>query len=214
MLHFSLGKIMSFHKAAHVLLVIAALAFSCSSNLYAQSIVTVSEGTEVKVRLLDNLSSNNAVQGQKFNLELDQDLRLNNQVVIQRGAKVIGNVVSARKKGFMGKAGELNINIDYLLLGDQRIALRATNASEGKSKVGTTVALTVLFGPIGLLKRGKDIELNSGTTFTAFIDQTVQIPATMQAMATAPMTTQTEMQKSEAAPVEKSMEEIVPTEKK
>jgi hypothetical protein len=205
---------MSFYKATRLLLAVAALMFSCSSNLYAQSVVTISEGTEVKVRLLDNLSSNNAVQGQKFNLELDQDLRLNNQVVIQRGAKVIGNVVSARKKGFMGKAGELNINIDYLLLGDQRIALRATNASEGKSKVGTTVALTVLFGPIGLLKRGKDIELNSGTTFTAFIDQTVQIPATMQAMATAPMTTQTEMQKSEAAPVEKSMEEIVPTEKK
>jgi hypothetical protein len=205
---------MSFQKAVQRFAVTVALLFLFHSNSYAESIVTVSEGTEVKVRLLENLSSNNAVQGQKFNLELDQDLRVNNQVVIQRGARVVGNVVSARKKGFMGKAGELNINIDYLLLGDQRIALRATNASEGKSKVGTTVALTVLFGPIGLLKRGKDIELNSGTTFTAFIDQTVQIPALMQAMPPIQMTSQTDMQKAEAVPMEKNMEEKASPEKK
>jgi hypothetical protein len=202
---------MSPFKTTRTLFVASALFFSFCSNLYAQSIVTISEGTEVRVRLLENLTSNNAVQGQKFNLELDQDLRQNNQVVIPHGTKVIGTVASAHKKGFMGKAGELNINIDYLLLGDQRIALRATNANQGKSKVGTTVALTVLFGPIGLLKRGKDIELNAGTTFTAFIDQSFQTPALMPAM---PMVKQPAMEKTAAAPLEKMTEEKASSEKK
>lgn len=167
---------MSFYKFAQALVFSGVLFISCSSSLHAQAVVTVSEGTEVKMRLLENLSSNNAVIGQKFNLDLDQEVRLNSQVIIPRGTKALGTVVSARKKGFMGRAGELNIKIDYLLLGDQRVALRSTTASEGKSKVGTTVALTVLFGPIGLLKRGKDVEINSGTILSAFIDQTVQIP--------------------------------------
>ena len=167
---------MSFYKITRALVVSTTLFFASHTSLHAQQSVTISEGTEVKIRLLETLSSNNAVVGQKFNLELEQDLQLNNQTVFPKGTKALGSVVSARKKGFMGKAGELNIKIDYLLFGDQRIALRSTTASEGKSKVGTTVALTVLFGPIGLLKRGKDIELETGTVFTAFIDQTVQVP--------------------------------------
>ena len=178
---------MSFYKFAQALVFSGVLFISCSSSLHAQAVVTVSEGTEVKMRLLENLSSNNAVIGQKFNLDLDQEVRLNSQVIIPRGTKALGTVVSARKKGFMGRAGELNIKIDYLLLGDQRVALRSTTASEGKSKVGTTVALTVLFGPIGLLKRGKDVEINSGTILSAFIDQTVQIPVIQNS--TMPQTT-------------------------
>lgn len=174
-------------KVTKALVISTSIFFACYSNAYAQSTVTVSEGTEVKVRLLENLTSNNAVQGQKFNLELDQDLLLNSQVIIPRGTKSLGTVVSAHKKGFMGKAGELNISINYLLLGDQRISLRSTTASEGKSKVGTTVALTILFGPIGLLKRGKDIEINSGAVFTAYVDQSVQIPMAAAAMVVAPV---------------------------
>jgi hypothetical protein len=159
------------------LLIAAAIMLTFCSKIQAQQTVTISEGIEVKVKLVENLSSKNAVEGQKFNLDLDQEIRVNNQIVIPRGTKALGTVVTANKKGFMGKAGELNIKINYLLVGDQRVSLRATTASEGKSKVGTTVALTVLFGPIGLLKRGKDIEINSGTIFTAYIDQTTQITA-------------------------------------
>lgn len=72
----------------------------------------------------------------------------------------------------MGKAGELNVTLDHVTIGDDRIRLRANKSSEGQSKVGTTVALTVLFGPIGLLKRGHDIDIKPGTPLTAFVDQT------------------------------------------
>ena len=37
------------------------------------------------------------------------------------------------------------------------------------------MALTVLFGPLGLLKRGKDIEVQKGQEMTAFVDQDVDL---------------------------------------
>ena len=38
-------------------------------------------------------------------------------------------------------------------------------------KAGATVALTVLFGPIGFLKRGHDVDIKAGTPLTAEVDQ-------------------------------------------
>jgi hypothetical protein len=75
----------------------------------------------------------------------------------------------------MGKAGELNIILDHVTVGDDRIRLRANKAAEGQSKVGTTVALTVLFGPVGLLKRGHDIDIKPGTPITAYVDQAADV---------------------------------------
>lgn len=141
-----------------------------------QDLVTIEEGTEVRLRLLEPLSSATAQQGQRFNLELDDDLRIDDVVVVPMGAKAVGTVTHSKKRGFMGKGGDLNVSIDYLIVGDRRVRLRATSGKEGDDKVGATVALTILFGPLGLLKRGKNVEVNAGTPFTAFVDQTARLP--------------------------------------
>ncbi len=153
----------------------AMLALALFSSMPAHAAVKISEGTEVRLRLLEPLSSATSTQGQRFNLELDDDVRVDGVVVIRRGAKATGTVMSAKKRGFMGKGGELNIMVDYLLVNDERVRLRANSGNAGDDKVGATVALTVLFGPLGLLKRGKNIELNPGLVIPAYIDQTVEL---------------------------------------
>ena len=47
--------------------------------------------------------------------------------------------------------------------------LRGTKARQGDDKVGTAVALTVLFGPVGLQKHGKNSEMSEGTPLTGFV---------------------------------------------
>jgi hypothetical protein len=37
--------------------------------------------------------------------------------------------------------------------------------------MGATVALTVLFGPVGLLKHGRDVTINKGQEFTTYVDE-------------------------------------------
>jgi hypothetical protein len=148
-----------------------------ASSIAAAEPVKLVEGTEVRLVFKDSLSSGSAVQGQRFNLETTEDLAVGGVVVVPHGAKAVGTVVSAKKRGRMGRAGELNVLLDYMLVGEQRIKLRAGAGQEGEGRVGSTVALTVLFGPVGLLKRGKDVEINAGTPITAMIDQTTVVDA-------------------------------------
>jgi hypothetical protein len=148
--------------------------------------VKVVEGTEVRLAFLDSLSSGSAVEGQRFNLELTEDLRVDGVLVAPHGAKAVGTVTHVKKRGRMGKAGELDVLLDYVLVGEQRVRLRASSGKEGEGRVGSTVALTVLFGPIGLLKRGKDVTINAGTPITAFIDTTTVVEVA-PTVAAAPM---------------------------
>jgi hypothetical protein len=75
----------------------------------------------------------------------------------------------------MGKAGELNMRLEHLKAGDVRVRLRGSKGKEGEGKEGATVALTVLFGPIGLIKHGKNVEIKAGTPLAAFVDQDVTL---------------------------------------
>ncbi len=168
-----LGGPMNYSRSLAFLLAAAMFAFTTFASVAGP--VTIPEGTEVKLRMLESLTSATATEGQRFTLELDDDIRINGTVVVPRGAKAVGTVMKAKKKGFMGKGGELNITLDYITVGDDRIRLRAAQGKEGQDKVGTTVVLTVLFGPLGLLKRGHDVEVNSGMVMTAFVDQTIKL---------------------------------------
>ncbi len=133
------------------------------------------EGTEVALVFVDAISSATNGAGDRFNLRVDDNIKVDGVVVIPRDAIAVGTVTSATKRGFMGKAGELNVILDYVRAGDERVRVRASKGKQGEGKVGATVALTVLFGPLGLLKRGKDIEIKPGTPITAFVDSDVEL---------------------------------------
>jgi len=147
--------------------------------------VTLAEGSDVALKFAQDLSSKTANEGDPVELVLDQDLIVNNVVVARAGCKAVGEVTHAKKAGMMGKGGELNIRLDYLKSGDARILLRGSKGREGDDKTGTAVALTVLFGPIGLIKHGKDIDIKQGTPLKAYVAQDIALPAAPPAAAPA-----------------------------
>jgi hypothetical protein len=131
------------------------------------------EGTDVKLKFADDLSSKTAAEGDPVNLTLDEDLKVGDVVVAKAGCKATGTVSNAKKAGMMGKAGELNMRLEHLTVGDERVRLRGSKGKEGQGKEGTAVALTVLFGPIGLIKHGKNVEVKAGTPLLAYVDQDI-----------------------------------------
>ena len=138
--------------------------------------LNLTEGSDVALKFAQDLSSKTATEGDPVEFVLDQDLVVNNVVVARAGSKAVGEVTHAKKAGMMGKGGELNIRLDYLRAGDARIMLRGSKGREGDDKTGTAVALTVLFGPIGLIKHGKDIEIKQGTPLTAYVAADIAVP--------------------------------------
>lgn len=135
------------------------------------------EGTDVKLKFAQDLSSKTATDDDPVNLVLDEDLKVGDVTVVKAGAKALGTVTHAKKAGMMGKGGELNLRLEYLIAGDSRMRLRGTKGKEGEGKVGAAVALTVLFGPIGLIKHGKNVEVKQGSPLLAYVDQDFTLPA-------------------------------------
>ncbi len=142
----------------------------------ASAKLVLKEGTDVKLKFAQDLSSKTANDDDPVNLVLDEDLKVGDMTVCKAGAKAVGTVTHAKKAGMMGKGGELNMRLEYILVGDTRMRLRGTKGKEGEGKVGAAVALTVLFGPIGLIKHGKNVEVKQGTPLLAYVDQDFTIP--------------------------------------
>ncbi len=134
------------------------------------------EGTDVNLKFAQDLSSKTAMDD-PVNLVLGEDLKVGEVTVAKAGAKAVGTVTHAKKAGMMGKGGELNLRLEHLIVGDSRMRLHGTKGKEGEGKVGATVALTVLLGPIGLIKHGKNVEVKEGTALRAFVDQDFAVPA-------------------------------------
>jgi len=134
------------------------------------------EGTEVKLKFGQDLSSKLSVEGDPVMLVLAEDLKVGETTVAKAGAKALGTVTRAKKAGMMGRPGELSLRLEYLIVHDSRMRLRGTKGKEGQGKVGTVVALTILFGPIGLIKHGKNVEVKEGTPLLAYVDQDFVVP--------------------------------------
>lgn len=145
------------------------------------SMLHVPEGTEVTIRFEDTVTSLTAKAGDQFNISLDDEIALPSGVTIPVGYRGIGEVMSAERHGFIGKAGQLNVQVDYIKIGTKRLRIRANKSGEGKGSLGAAVALTVLFGPLGLLARGADITIPAGQKLKAFVDSDTDIPMPLAA---------------------------------
>ena len=142
-----------------------------------QEKLVLKEGADVNLKFAQDLSSKTAADDDPVSLVLDQDIKIGDIVVVKAGAKAVGTITHAKKAGMMGKAGELNMRLDFLIVNDGRLRLRGTKGKEGEGKVGATVALTVLFGPIGLIKHGKNVEIKQGTPLLVYTDENYDVPA-------------------------------------
>ena len=133
------------------------------------------EGVDVNLKFSQALTSKTASEGDPVTLELVDDLKVGDVVVAKAGCKAQGEVTKAKKAGMMGQAGDLAIRLDYLKDGDNKIKLRGTKGKEGESGVTGAVVLTVLFGPIGLIKHGHNVEIQQGQALHAFVGDDIAL---------------------------------------
>lgn len=139
--------------------------------------IKIAEGTEFPVRLEEAISSSSATEGDRFTIVLDDDVKLPDGTVLRAGYRGVGEVVEARDNGMLGKNGKLNVRLNYLKVGDERVRLRATKGTKGETRVGATVATVILFWPAAPFIKGKDVTIKKGTMMTAYADQDMILPS-------------------------------------
>jgi hypothetical protein len=150
----------------------AASAAAPRQDAVASGDIVLPDGTELTVITTEEISSKTAVEGDPINFKVDEDVKVGGKTIIARGALVKGEVSNSKKSGRMGKGGQLSIRIlSTESVDGQKVKLRASKGKEGDDKTGTTVALVVLFGPLGFLKKGKDAKIKEGTRIKAYTDE-------------------------------------------
>ncbi|MFN0279234.1 MAG: hypothetical protein ACKVRN_11605 [Pyrinomonadaceae bacterium] len=134
--------------------------------------VVVPDGTEISAVTTDTISSKTAHEDDPITFKVDEDVVIDGATVIAKGTIIKGIVTAAKKSGFFGKGGQLNVRVESTTTIDgQKLKVRASKGKEGNDKTGTTVALVVLFGPLGFLKKGKNAEIKEGTKIKVFTDE-------------------------------------------
>ncbi|MEO6051942.1 MAG: hypothetical protein ABIP78_11500 [Pyrinomonadaceae bacterium] len=134
--------------------------------------VVIPDGTEISAVTIETISSKTAHEDDPIQFQVDEDIVIDGVIVIAKGTLVKGVVSNAKKSGFFGRGGELNVRIESTETVDkQKLKLRAAKGKAGDNKTGTTVALVVLFGPLGFLKKGKNAEIAKGTHIKVFTDE-------------------------------------------
>jgi hypothetical protein len=138
---------------------------------------TLLDGTAVKLRLAENLTSATAKAGQEVSFEVIEEVDVQGVPVILKGAQAVATVTDASPKKSMGRGGKLDVNVDSVRLVDgEKVQLRAVRNEKGGGHVGAMtgamVATSLVFfpaAPLFLFIHGKDIVIPKGTEVTAFV---------------------------------------------
>ena len=139
---------------------------------------TLLDGTPVKLRLSQTMSSADAKTGEDVPFEVTEEVLVDGVVVLPKGAAALGNVTEAEPKRRMGRGGKLDIAMSYARLADQeKVALRASKEAKGGGHVGAMtgamVGTAIVFfpaAPLFLFMHGKDITIPQGTEITAYVE--------------------------------------------
>jgi hypothetical protein len=138
----------------------------------AEDLKVIPDGTEFTVVTVDEITSKTAAEGDPLTFKVAQDVKIDGRVVVAKDSLVKGVVAQAKKAGMMGRGGTLGIRVESATTVDnQKLKLRSTKGKEGDDKTGTTVALVVLFGPLGFLKKGKNAIIKPGTEIKVYTDE-------------------------------------------
>jgi len=138
---------------------------------------TLLDGTAVKLRLGENLTSATAKAGDQVSFEVTEEVDVDGVAVIAKGGQALATVTDASPKKSMGRGGKLDVNVDSVRLIDgEKAQLRAVQDNKGGGHVGAMtgamVATSIVFfpaAPLFLFVHGKDIVIPQGTEVTAFV---------------------------------------------
>jgi hypothetical protein len=131
---------------------------------------TLPAGTNLVIRMIEGVDSENARVGQTFAASLDQPVMLNGDTVIPRGADVTVKLVDAKESGKLTGRAELalalqsiRVNQQMVDINTQTVTQESSSRGERTAKVaGGTAAVGAIIGAIAGGGKGAAIGAGAG----------------------------------------------------
>ena len=155
------------------------ITFSCSllltgASFAADGDIVIKGGTEVLVKIMERLKSNQVQTGQTIRFTVERAVVDDNGfTLIEGGAPAWGTVTKVAKAGLFGSGGKLGIMINSVeAYNGKVIQLSGNRNNEGENVAGVAIIAAVVVTPWTLLFRGSNAVIEAGTIFSAYVANT------------------------------------------
>lgn len=143
---------------------------------FAQGVI-LPEGMAIRLQTRQDVSSKTAHVGDEVDLAVAKAVTIGGMPVIPAGSPAVGRVVGASDNGLLGRSGKLDIEVNMIRAGQIEIPVRGGRDAKGQPGTLGAVGAGVVFLPLAILIRGKDVKLPAGTTFDVYVDKEVTVPS-------------------------------------
>jgi hypothetical protein len=140
--------------------------------------VVLQDGTAVKLRLGTTAAAKMIRVGETLELEVAEDVRVGDSVVIVKGSSASASVTNLRSGGNV-KGGWIDIDLDSVTLSDgERVPIRASKQRPVRNDQSNIVS-----------SQAQDASISQGADLTAFVNGSQQIDLTRLRATSGPTTT-------------------------
>ena len=145
--------------------------------------------TEITMRMNEEVTTrgDSWSEGDTFNLTVSNDVMLGSYVVIPRGSRASGRITWLTSRGMFGKSGKMDIELEYVEVNGQRIAVDGTYRQEGEGATLATVGGVILAGVFGGFITGRSARIPADRELTATTEADLELAIPASAVARGPM---------------------------
>jgi hypothetical protein len=162
-----------YNKAVTLIIIMLLINLFVCPFSFAREVI-LENGTRVRLKLVDKISSKLNNEGDEVNFLVTDDIKLVDTVLIKEGTRATGIISELIPRGKIGKAGRLVVNLDSTkAVNGKRISLTGEIRRKGEDKMIFSIVISVFLSPICLLLRGTDAQLPAGYKYNARVDRDV-----------------------------------------
>ncbi len=98
--------------------------------------------------------------GDVFSMTVLNDVKAGDHVVIPKGARGTGEVLTVTGRGGFGKSGKIEVRLNSVAVGDKVYGMEGTHLQKGKGRGGAAVAGVILLGALaGAFIKGDEADI-------------------------------------------------------
>ena len=146
-------------------------------------------GTGIPLRMAQEITTKGSSwkEGDQFALSVASDVMLDDYIIIPMGTKAVGRITWLTSRGAFGKSGKMDVELEYVQLGNRRINLDGTFRQEGEGATVATVGGALVAGPFAGFITGRSGVIPQGRELLATLenDLPVALPANDEGFARA-----------------------------
>jgi hypothetical protein len=125
--------------------------------------VLLPAGTAVRLVTVGPINSRSVLQGQRFALQVADDVTVGSRVVIPRGTPAVGEVEQVSGTGMFGKAARLSLTALFIEVDGERVNLAGGTEANGHDATAGAAVAVALAGTFGLIITGKSASVPAGS---------------------------------------------------